>query len=60
MSQDKPVVETFRRLDDGTWAYQRVEGMDARVSLPSLGCEILLREIYERVSLPSEEGASSD
>jgi Uma2 family endonuclease len=39
-------VEHFRRLDSGQWLLTLLEGDDALLELPSLGCTIPLGEIF--------------
>jgi Uma2 family endonuclease len=56
VSQKEPKIERFLRNDDGTWTLTEVAGLDATLSLPSLGVEISLREVYDKVdfSVPAE------
>jgi Uma2 family endonuclease len=49
IAQDKPQVEIFRRQGKRDWLLSVVEGLDARVSLETIGCELALAEVYERV-----------
>jgi Uma2 family endonuclease len=49
IAQDKPRVEHYLRQDDGRWLLTAVSGLDARVSFPSIQCELALSEIYERI-----------
>lgn len=52
ISQKEPLVEVFFRQGDGTWQLTPVRGRDATVRLQSLGVELRLTEIYERVEFP--------
>jgi Uma2 family endonuclease len=52
ISQKEPLVEVFFRQGDGTWQLTPVRGRDATVRLQSLGVELCLAEIYERVEFP--------
>lgn len=52
ISQKEPLVEVFFRQGDGTWQLTPVRGRDASVRLQSLGVELRLAEIYERVEFP--------
>jgi Uma2 family endonuclease len=45
-------VETFRRLEDGTWRVSFYEKMEAIVRIESLGVELAMREIYRGVEFP--------
>jgi Uma2 family endonuclease len=49
IAQDKPQVEIFRRQGKRDWLLSVVEGLDPRVSLETIGCELALAEVYERV-----------
>ena len=52
VSQKEPLVEVFFRLADGTWQLTPVRGRDAVVRLQSLGIELRLAEVYDRVEFP--------
>jgi len=53
ISQDEPLIERYLRQDDGTWLFKAVASLDSRIVLPSIGCELALAEVYEKVELPS-------
>jgi Uma2 family endonuclease len=48
VSQKQKLVEHFHRQADGSWLL-RVSGPGESVSLPSLGCELAVDEIYFKV-----------
>jgi len=48
VSQKQKLVEHFHRQVDGSWLL-RVSGAGESVSLPSLGCELAVDEIYFKV-----------
>ena len=53
VSQDRPQVEPFHRQPNGMWGIgQTVEGLDGVVSLPSLGIELPLAQVYADVTFP--------
>ena len=52
VSQKEPLVEVFFRQGDGTWQLTPVRGRDAVVRLQSLGVELRLSEVYDRVEFP--------
>ena len=53
IGQDAAHVERFTRLDDGPeWVGLEVDGLDASVELPSIGCTLALRDVYENVDFP--------
>ena len=45
-------VEHHRLRDDGVWDYEDLGDPDELLRLTSVGCELPLAEIYERVKLP--------
>jgi Uma2 family endonuclease len=52
VSQDQPRVEHFLRQDGHVWLYTDVSGPDGTVSLTSIGCQVPLAEIYDKVEFP--------
>ena len=46
-----PKIEHFVRQPNGLWLYESVGGLEETVTLPTIGCELPLREVYNRVSL---------
>ncbi len=52
IAQDAARVEVYTRQGD-VWTQETYVGLDATVALPAIGCELPLREIYERVQLPT-------
>jgi len=50
VSTDDYLVEHFRR-DGDQWLYSKAQGLDATLALPSMSCELPLREIYYQVDL---------
>ncbi len=53
VSQDKPRVEAFQRHDEG-WLYQDWTGMDTKVEIASLECELALEEVFQKVEFAPE------
>lgn len=49
VAQDTVRVEHFQRQEDGGWTATTVEGLDAWVDLPRIGCRVALRDIYDKV-----------
>ena len=49
VSQDTPRVEQYVRQDGGRWLFTATSGLDAKVVLPSISCELALAEIYDKV-----------
>lgn len=52
VAQDARRVEHHARQADGSWKRSEVTGRGV-VSLPSIGCEMPLDEIYEQIELPA-------
>lgn len=61
IDQFRPRIEVFKRHTEGQWLYSRVDGLDASVTLASIGCTLALRDVYHRVSFeqhaPAEESS---
>ncbi len=55
VAQDKPQIEVFRRQANGDWLLSVAEGLEARVSLDTIGCELALADVYERVIEPDAQ-----
>lgn len=49
IAQDRMAVEHYSRLPEGGWHLLEAAGLDDRVILPAIGCELPLSELYERV-----------
>ncbi len=50
VAQDEPQVEAFYKEDEKTWRYTVVRGLDEKIRLLSLDCELALSEIYQKVA----------
>jgi Uma2 family endonuclease len=58
VSQHRPLIEVFRRHDDGTWGiFTIVEGLDADLELKSIDACVPLRDIYARVAFSAKNAA---
>jgi Uma2 family endonuclease len=51
IAQDKVCVERFSRQDNGEWPSLKHASLDDVLELPSIGCRIALRDIYDKVEL---------
>lgn len=49
IDQEKPVVETFFKQEEGIWEISRVMGMDETLTIKSLDIKILMEELYFKV-----------
>lgn len=54
LSQYQPQVEHYTRHEMDLWILQEISGLSGVLRLPSIGCELSLAEIYERVEFPPE------
>ncbi|MGI8467264.1 MAG: Uma2 family endonuclease [Pyrinomonadaceae bacterium] len=54
VSQDKEVVEQFIKQSDGSWKYLAIIGAKSKVKFESIGIELSLEEIYQRVEFSKE------
>lgn len=54
VAQDTPRVEHYARHGEH-WLLSEISGPDATLRLASLGCEIALADIYERLDFPPPE-----
>ena len=55
ISQHRPLVEHYARQPNGSWLLDSYEGLAATLPLPSIGCELLLADIYDRVEWPEAD-----
>jgi Uma2 family endonuclease len=53
VSQDKPLVEHFTKLPDGSWSYRDYTGLEAVVAITSIGCTLKLADVYDRITFPA-------
>ena len=54
VSQDEPTIQRFLRNDDNTWTLTAVAGLDQTIPLRSIGIDLPLSEVYERVDFTTE------
>jgi Uma2 family endonuclease len=51
IAQDKPEVEHFVRQPDDKWLFSAYSGLNAKVTIESVNCEIMLAEVYDKVDI---------
>jgi Uma2 family endonuclease len=51
IAQDRRAIDVFTRQPDGRWVLDAYTDPAATVPLESIGCTVLLREVYDRVEL---------
>jgi Uma2 family endonuclease len=55
IAQDRPRIERFvRQGESQEWVLTEVSDPQGRVTLASIGCELALAEVYDKVPLPAE------
>ncbi|MDQ3321442.1 MAG: Uma2 family endonuclease [Acidobacteriota bacterium] len=54
VSQNRAVVEQFIRQSDGSWKYLATIGLESSVKLESIGVELGLQEIYQKITFRQE------
>ena len=56
IAQAEPLVEHYQRQPDNRWLLTTYATLDAVVTVPSLGCDLLLAEVYDKVDWSEAEG----
>lgn len=59
VSQSEPRIEVFRRQPSGDWLLSESAGMDAVCRFDSVGCNVAVRDIYDKVTFGGE-GTGAD
>jgi len=54
VSQTQPRAEHFARTPDGLWLLSEADGPQAQIALPSIGCTLLLSDLYNKVPFAAE------
>ncbi|MDS4057344.1 MAG: Uma2 family endonuclease [Candidatus Contendobacter sp.] len=53
IAQHRPHVESYRRQLDQRWVLTESDGLESRLRLDAIDCELALAEIYDKVELSS-------
>ena len=53
VAQDRLHVDLYTRQPDGTWQLREASRPEDTVELQSIGCHLLLSDLYEKVNLPA-------
>lgn len=56
VAQAEPLVEHYQRQPDNRWLLTTYATLDAVVTVPSLGCDLSLAEVYDKVDWSEAEG----
>jgi hypothetical protein len=59
VSQTAPIIEHYSRQSDGGWSYKIYQGLDRSVTIESIGCELRLADIYDRINFESKGSDAS-
>ena len=51
VAQDEYRIEQYLRQSDGTWLYSEAHSLTDHVQLTSIQCALMLKEVYDKVSL---------
>lgn len=54
VSQNSPHVEIAERQGNGTWSLREANGLEAVLTIPSIGVDLPLAEIYDRIEFGAE------
>jgi Uma2 family endonuclease len=57
VSQDRPMIEHYRRQSDGEWVLSTLDGLDAALKIESIGCSLKLIDVYDGVQFPTPQNA---
>jgi Uma2 family endonuclease len=58
VSQDKLVIEHYRRQSDEEWILSTLDGLDAVLKIESIGCSLKLSDVYDGVQFPPPQNTS--
>jgi Uma2 family endonuclease len=50
VSQDEMLVEGYARQGNDTWLYTKVTGLEGKLTLRSIECELALKDVYDKAS----------
>ena len=59
VSQTAPIIEHFCRQPDGSWSYKIFQGLDRSFRIESIGCELRLADVYDRINFESQDSDES-
>lgn len=60
IAQEEARIDTFRRLEDGTWRFETFVGLDATLKISCLPVTVPLKEIYFGVTFPPPKPIKKD
>jgi Uma2 family endonuclease len=54
VAQDEYRVEQYVKQTDGRWLLADIRGLESIIDLQSIGCSLVLRDVYDKVSLAQD------
>ncbi len=51
VSQDEILIEGYARQGNDAWLYTKVSGLEGTLTLPSIQCELELKDVYDKATL---------
>ncbi len=55
IAQDRPFIDHYARQPDDKWLLSMVKGLDAVAHIASIGCDLRLADVYDKVEFPAIE-----
>ena len=55
ISQSKPIIEHFTRQPEDRWLLSTYKGLEAVAPISSIGCELRLADVYDKVAWLAED-----
>lgn len=55
IAQDQPLIEHYQRQETGEWLLREAAGLDAMLTIESIGCGLALRDVYEKVDFDAAD-----
>jgi len=52
VAQDRPIIEHYVRQPDDKWLLSTYKGLDAVAHIGSIGCDVPLADVYDKVEWP--------
>ena len=59
VAQDRIHVDLYTRQQDGRWVLSEASRLEDTLELPSIGCQLALADLYEKVDLEAPNPAAS-
>jgi Uma2 family endonuclease len=60
VAQDRPHIDHFVRQSAGSWRLTMIDGLESKLKLATVGCELPFQVIFEGVTFPPETAAADE